>query len=58
MESENQENMDINPRIFNRIAFRIIKMERDNLNTKKKDAKDMTDDVYRLIMREVDKNDD
>ncbi len=54
----NATNIQIDEKVFKRIALRIHIMERENLTKEKLGASEMADKIRRVIEFEVDKNDD
>lgn len=57
MESNNDNNINLNPDSLRLLKSRIYHMERENHKTKKYNNNDMVDKIRRLIEAEVDKND-
>jgi hypothetical protein len=57
MESDLTVDIQIDQKVLVRIYNRILKMERDNLNTNKPPSSEITGNICKLIEFEVDKND-
>jgi hypothetical protein len=56
MESDLTMDNQIDQKVLDRIFYRILKMERENLNTNKLPSSEMTERFYKLSEFEVDKN--
>jgi len=58
MASNTFEDIEIDPKIFKRIALRVFQAELDNSKTKKLRATEMYEKIRKIIEIEVNKNDD
>ena len=57
MTNSNDNKNQLDEQILNRLKINIFKQEKNNVKTKKKSDAEMVEAIRKLIMLEVDKND-